>query len=53
LLDVNDATYPEDAPARRALYTAATRAASLLWCMASDAPSALARAALQRGDGDR
>lgn len=46
LLDVTAATYPDAAPARRALYTAATRAAEQLWCIASDAPSPIALAAL-------
>ena len=41
LLETTAASYPENAPARHALYVGATRAAHQLWCVASDKPSQL------------
>ncbi len=46
LLDTTATSYPDSPQARHALYVAATRAAHQLWCVASDAPSALVTSAL-------
>lgn len=48
LVDTNQTSYPDSAQARHALYVGATRAAHQLWCVASDTPSALVGAALDR-----
>ena len=47
VVDVNEATFPDSSQARHALYVGATRAAHQLWCIASDKPSPVARAALE------
>jgi DNA helicase-2/ATP-dependent DNA helicase PcrA len=39
LLEATASSYPDNAPARHALYVGATRAAHQLWCVASEAPS--------------
>jgi DNA helicase-2/ATP-dependent DNA helicase PcrA len=41
LLETTQASYPTTPQARHALYVGATRAAHQLWCVASEAPSAL------------
>jgi DNA helicase-2/ATP-dependent DNA helicase PcrA len=46
LVETNATSYPDNAPARHALYVGATRAAHQLWCTSSEEPSALVRAAL-------
>ncbi len=46
LLETTATSYPENPPARHALYVGATRAAHQLWCIASEAPSALVTGAL-------
>ena len=46
LLETTAASYPDNAPARHALYVGATRAAHQLWCVASEKPSSLVVAAL-------
>ncbi len=39
LLETSATAYPDDAPARHALYVGTTRAAHQLWCVSSEAPS--------------
>jgi DNA helicase-2/ATP-dependent DNA helicase PcrA len=46
LLETTQASYPDTAQARHALYVGATRAAHQLWCIASEAPSKVVTAAL-------
>jgi DNA helicase-2/ATP-dependent DNA helicase PcrA len=46
LLETTAASYPVTPPARHALYVAATRASHQLWCVASDEPSKLVKAAM-------
>jgi DNA helicase-2/ATP-dependent DNA helicase PcrA len=46
LLETTAPSYPDNAPARHALYVGATRAAHQLWCIASDKPSPLVLATL-------
>lgn len=47
LVEVNEATYPEDDEARHLLHIGATRAAHQLWALASERPSLLLPAALR------
>jgi DNA helicase-2/ATP-dependent DNA helicase PcrA len=49
LLETTPTSYPDNAPARHALYVAATRAAHQLWCTASERPSEVVTAALAEG----
>lgn len=46
LVETTEASYPDAANARHALYVAATRASHQLWCIASDTTSPLVEAAL-------
>lgn len=46
LVDVNESSFPNTAPARHALYVGATRAAHQLWCVASEPPATVATQAL-------
>jgi len=46
LLETTASSYPDNAPARHALYVGATRAAHQLWCIASDKTSPLVLATL-------
>jgi DNA helicase-2/ATP-dependent DNA helicase PcrA len=46
LLETTASSYPDQSPARHALYVGATRAAHQLWCVASETPSALVVSAL-------
>jgi DNA helicase II / ATP-dependent DNA helicase PcrA len=46
LLETTQTSYPDNAPARHAMYVAATRAAHQLWCTSSEAPSKVVTAAL-------
>jgi DNA helicase-2/ATP-dependent DNA helicase PcrA len=46
LLETTQASYPTSPQARHAMYVGATRAAHQLWCVASEAPSALVTEAL-------
>jgi DNA helicase-2/ATP-dependent DNA helicase PcrA len=46
LLETTAPSYPDNPPARHALYVGATRAAHQLWCIASDRPSPLVLATL-------
>jgi DNA helicase-2/ATP-dependent DNA helicase PcrA len=48
LLETTKASYPDNAPARHALYVGATRAAHQLWCVTSEAPSPVVSDALPR-----
>ncbi|MGH7271161.1 MAG: 3'-5' exonuclease, partial [Polyangiaceae bacterium] len=53
LLETTAASYPKVPAARHALYVGATRASHQLWCVASEAPSALVTAAIDDlGDAD-
>jgi DNA helicase II / ATP-dependent DNA helicase PcrA len=47
LVEVNDASYPDDDEARHLLHIGATRAAHQLWLLASERPSLLLPAALR------
>lgn len=49
LVETTEASYPDAANARHALYVAATRASHQLWCVASDKTSPLVEAALEQG----
>ena len=46
LLETTATSYPDNPPARHALYVGATRAAHQLWCVASETPSPMVTAAL-------
>ncbi len=46
LLETTATSYPDNAPARHAMYVASTRAAHQLWCTSSEAPSKVVTAAL-------
>ena len=46
LIETTAASYPPTPAARHALYVAATRASHQLWCVSSEAPSALVTAAV-------
>jgi DNA helicase-2/ATP-dependent DNA helicase PcrA len=46
LLETTAASYPDNPPARHALYVGATRAAHQLWCVSSEAPSPIVTHAL-------
>jgi len=46
LLETTATSYPDSAPARHAMYVAATRAAHQLWCTSSETPSKVVTAAL-------
>ncbi len=48
LLETSQASYPDTAQARHALYVGATRAAHQLWCTTSETPSKLVTDALVR-----
>lgn len=50
LVETTDASYPDAANARHALYVAATRASHQLWCLASNTVSPLVEAALDGED---
>jgi DNA helicase-2/ATP-dependent DNA helicase PcrA len=52
LLETTATAYPDDSPARHALYVGATRAAHQLWCVASDAPSPIVAHALDLATAD-
>ncbi len=52
LLETTATSYPATPHARRVLYVGATRAAHQLWCVASDAPSALVTTALAEQGGE-
>jgi DNA helicase-2/ATP-dependent DNA helicase PcrA len=47
LLEASATAYPDDAPARHALYVATTRAAHQLWCVTSESPSPVVEQAIQ------
>lgn len=47
LLETSASAYPDDAPARHALYVGTTRAAHQLWCVTSETPSPVVEAAIQ------
>jgi DNA helicase II / ATP-dependent DNA helicase PcrA len=46
LLETTAPSYPDNAPARHALYVGATRAAHQLWCVSSEAPSPIVTQAI-------
>lgn len=48
LVETTEASYPDAANARHALYVAATRASHQLWCIASDTTSPLVETALEQ-----
>jgi DNA helicase-2/ATP-dependent DNA helicase PcrA len=50
LLETSATVYPDDAPARHALYVATTRAAHQLWCVTAEAASPVVEAALSASD---
>jgi DNA helicase II / ATP-dependent DNA helicase PcrA len=49
LLETTAASYPDNPPARHALYVGATRAAHQLWCVSSEAPSPVVTKAMATG----
>ncbi len=51
LLETTAVSYPDNPPARHALYVGATRAAHQLWCVAGDSPSPLVAEGLARTEG--
>jgi DNA helicase-2/ATP-dependent DNA helicase PcrA len=50
LLETTAASYPDNAPARHALYVGATRAAHQLWCVSSEGPSPVVTQAVEGSD---